>query len=212
MAKRQEILLTQDVLKLGNMGDIIKVSPGYARNYLFPYELAVPVGQAHKRQIEVLRSRASQMEVEREAKANIQKKKMEGMAIQIAARVAHDNELFGSIGTKDIVQALAKQGIVVDGKQVHLTDKIKKLGRYKLEVRLHKKVGVEIGLDVVNSDPNAVPLDEALAAVSAPAAAPAAGAAPAEGATKAEAAAPKKVQSKVKNLGRAPEPAAKVTK
>jgi large subunit ribosomal protein L9 len=212
MAKRQEILLTQDVLKLGNMGDIVKVSPGYARNYLFPYELAIPVGVAHKRQIEVLRVKAGKMEVEREAKANVQKKSLDGMSIQVAARVAHENELFGSIGTKEIVQALAKKGVVVDGKQVHLTDKIKKLGRYKLEVRLHKNVGVEIALEVVNSDPNAVPLDEVISAATAPAVAPvAAGAAPSEGAAKAEA--PKKAQSKVKNLGRAPEPApAKATK
>lgn len=200
MAKRQEILLTQDVLKLGNMGDIVKVSPGYARNYLFPYEVAIPVGVAHKRQIEVLRESAAKAEVAREAKANLQKKSLEGMTIQVSARVAHDNELFGSVGTKDIVAALAKQGVTVDGKQVHLTDKLKKLGRYKLELRLHKNVGVELGLEIVNSDPNAVPLDEVIAAAAAPAAT---AAAPAPGA---EAAAPKKA-SKVKNLGRAPEPA-----
>lgn len=203
MAKRQEILLTQDVLKLGNMGDIVKVSSGYARNYLFPYELAIPVGVAHKRQIEVLRTNASKMEVEREAKANVQKKSLDGMSIQISARVAHESELFGSIGTKDIVAALAKKGVVVDGKQVHLTDKIKKLGRYKLEVRLHKNVGVEIALEVVNSDPNAMPLDEAIAAAATPAVVPAAAAA---AASSTEAPAPKKA-SKVKNLGKAPESA-----
>jgi len=203
MAKRQEILLTQDVLKLGNMGDIVKVSPGYARNYLFPYELAIPVGVAHKRQIDVLRVNAAKMEVDREAKANVQKKSLDGMSIQISARVAHENELFGSIGTKDIVTALAKKGIVVDGKQVHLTDKIKKLGRFKLELRLHKNVGVEINLEVVNSDPNATPIDEVIAAAAAPAIAAAAGA-PAAAAT--DAPAPKKA-SKVKNLGKAPESA-----
>jgi len=202
MAKRQEILLTQDVLKLGNMGDIVKVSPGYARNYLFPYELAIPVGVAHKRQIDVLRVTAAKMEVEREAKANVQKKSLDGMSIQISARVAHENELFGSVGTKDIVAALAKKGIVVDGKQVHLTDKIKKLGRFKLELRLHKNVGVEINLEVVNSDPNATPIDEVIAAAAAPAIAAAAGA-PVVAAT--DAPAPKKA-SKVKNLGKAPEP------
>jgi large subunit ribosomal protein L9 len=207
MAKRQEVLLTQDVLKLGNMGDIVKVSPGYARNYLFPYELGIPVGVAHKRQIEVLRVKAGKAEVEREAKANVQKKSLEGMSIQVSARVAHENELFGSIGTKEIVAALAKKGVVVDGKQVHLTDKLKKLGRYKIEVRLHKNVGVEIGLEIVNSDPNAAPLDEVIAAA-APAQAVAAPAAAAADGAAAPAAGPKKVQSKVKNLGKAPEAAA----
>jgi large subunit ribosomal protein L9 len=164
MARRQEILLTQDVLKLGNMGDVVRVSPGYARNYLFPYALAIPANQAHKRQIEVLREHAAKSEVEREARANVLRKSMEGMSIQIAARVAHEDELFGSIGTRDIVAALAKSGVEIDGKQVHLHDKIKKLGKFKVELRLHKNVGVTVNLEVVNSDPNAPALDQTLAA------------------------------------------------
>jgi len=204
MARRQEILLTQDVLKLGNMGDIVKVSPGYARNYLFPFELAIPAGFAAKRQIEVLRDKAAKSEVEREKKANLQRKTVEGISIQIAARVAHDTELFGSIGTKDIVQALAKSGVEVDPKQVHLNDKIKKLGKYRVEVRLHKNVGVEILLEVVNSDPNAPVLDEAIAAATAKPVAEAAAEAPAPAAA-APASGTKKFESKVKNLGKAPD-------
>ena len=205
MARRQEILLTQDVLKLGNMGDIVKVSPGYARNYLFPYELAIPAGVAAKRQIEVLREKAGKAEVDREKHANIQKKTVEGMTVQVAARVAHDSELFGSIGTKDIVLALAKNGVQVDPKQVHLNDKIKKLGKYKVEIRLHKNVGVEITVDVINSDPNAVALDEAIAAATAK---PEDAAPVAAAAASTPAATTKKAESKVKNLGRAPEKAA----
>ncbi len=211
MARRQEVLLTQDVLKLGNMGDIVKVSPGYARNYLFPYELAIPAGIAAKRQIEVLREKASKAEVQREGKAAVQKKSMEGMNIQIAARVAHDTELFGSIGAKEIVTALAKKGIEIDSKQVHLHDKIKRIGRFKIEIRLHKNVGVEITLEVANSDPNAPTLDETIAAATgtkpADAAVPAAPAAeaPAASAEKPEkATGTKKFESKIKNLGKAP--------
>ena len=208
MARRQEILLTQDVLKLGNMGDIVKVSPGYARNYLFPYELAIPAGVAAKRQIEVLREKAGKAEVEREKNANIQKKTVDGMSIQVAARVAHDTELFGSIGNKDIVLALAKNGVQVDPKQVHLNDKIKKLGKYKVEIRLHKNVGVEITVEVINSDPNAPALDEAIAAATAKPADDAAPAAAAAAPAPALAATTKKAESKVKNLGRAPDKAA----
>jgi large subunit ribosomal protein L9 len=204
MARRQEVLLTQDVLKLGNMGDIVKVSPGYARNYLLPYELAMPAGHAAKRQIEVLRDKAAKAEVEREKQANVLKKTVDGMGIQIAARVAHDNELFGSIGNKDIVLALAAKGVTVDAKQVHLNDKIKKLGKYRVEVRLHKNVGVEIALEVVNSDPNAPVLDEAIAAATKPAEE----AAPADAAPAAAAPTTKKFESKVKNLGKAPDPTA----
>ena len=163
MAKR-EILLVQDVLKLGNMGDVVKVAPGYARNFLFPERMAVPLVGAAKRQIEVLRERAAKSETEREQKAVALKKTMEGMTVQIAARVAHELELFGSIGTREICQALAKSGIEVDTKQVHLTDKIKRLGSYPVSVKLHKKVDVEIKIDIVNSDPNAPSIADILAA------------------------------------------------
>jgi large subunit ribosomal protein L9 len=164
MAKRKEVLLVKDVLKLGNMGDIVRVSPGFARNYLFPYGMAIPAGGAAKRQIEVLREKAAKSEADREHKAVALKKSMEGMTIQIAARVAHDTELFGSIGIREIVAALAKSGIEVDSKQVHLHDKLRRLGAYNVEIRLHKNVPVTIKLEIVNSDPNAPSLDEALAA------------------------------------------------
>jgi len=167
MARRKEVLLVQDVLKLGNMGDVVRVSPGYARNYLFPYGMAVAAEGAAKRQIDVLREKASKSEAEREVKAKALAKTMQGLSIQIAARVAHDIELFGSIGTKDIVAALAKSGVEVDGKQVHLHDKLKKLGRYQIDVRLHKNVAVEVTLEIVNSDPDAPTLAETLAAVAA---------------------------------------------
>jgi len=94
-------------------------------------------------------------------------KSMQGTTIQIAARVAHETELFGAIGTKEIVQALAKSGIEVDGKQIQLADRIRRLGVYQIEVKLHKKVAVTVKLEVVNSDPNAPSLAETLAALEA---------------------------------------------
>ncbi len=167
MARRKEVLLVKDVLKLGNMGDLVRVSPGYARNYLFPYGFAIPADGAAKRQIDVLREKAAKSDAEREVKANAQKKTMEGMSVQIAARVSHDDVLFGSIGTKEIVAALAKSGVEVDGKQIHLHEKLKKLGKHQVELKLHKNVAVAVTVEIVNSDPNAPTLAETMAAVSA---------------------------------------------
>jgi large subunit ribosomal protein L9 len=167
MARRKEVLLVQDVLKLGNMGDVVRVAPGYARNYLFPYGYAIPADGAAKRQIDVLRDKAAKSEAEREAKASVQAKSIQGMTIQVAAKVAHDDELFGSIGVKEIVAALAKSGVDIDSKQIHLSDKLRKLGRYQVELALHKKVVVTVTLEVVNADPNAPSLDETLAAIAA---------------------------------------------
>ena len=176
MAKKQDILLVQDVLKLGNMGDMVKVAPGYARNYLFTHSLAIPASGAAKRQVEVLREKAAKSEGEREIKALAQKKTMEGMSIQVPARVAHEIELFGSIGTKEIVAALAKLGIEVDNKQIHLAEKIHRLGIFPVEIKLQKSVSVTVKLEVVNSDPNAASLTETLAAYEAEKAAKAAAA------------------------------------
>ena len=162
-----EILLVKDVLKLGNMGEMVKVSHGYARNYLFTHSLAIPANAAAKRQVEVLREKAAKADAEREVKSQALAKSMQGMTIQIAARVAHETELFGAIGTKEIVQALAKSGIVVDGKQVHLVDRIRKLGAYQIDVKLHRTVTVTVKVEVVNSDPNAPSLAETLAALDA---------------------------------------------
>jgi large subunit ribosomal protein L9 len=164
---KQEVLLVKDVLKLGSMGDLVKVAPGYARNYLFTHALAIPANAAAKRQIEVLREKAAKSDAEREVKANALAKSLLGTTIQIAARVAHETDLFGAIGTKEIVQALAKSGIDVDGKQVHLVDRIRRLGVYQVEIRLHKKVAVTVKVEVVNSDPNAPSLAETLAALEA---------------------------------------------
>jgi large subunit ribosomal protein L9 len=197
MAKRTEVLLVKDVLKLGNMGDIVRVPPGYARNFLYPYGLAIHADGAAKRQIEVLREKAAKNETEREAKAQALAKTVNNTTVQIAQRVAQDDELFGSVGTKEIVAALAKAGVSVDGKMVHLTDRIRKLGRYAIEVSLHKTVKVTVNVEVVNSDPNAPSLAETLAAVAAKKAereaakkaekeAKASGAAPAEGEAKDE--------------------------
>jgi large subunit ribosomal protein L9 len=210
MAK-QEILLVKDVLKLGNMGDIIKVPPGYARNYLYPERLAIPASQAAKRQVEVLREKAAKSEAEREVKANAQKRTMEGMTVQVAARVAHELELFGSIGTKEIVAVLAKSGIEIDGKQVHLTDKIRRLGVYQIDVRLHRKVAVTIKLEVVNSDPNAPSLAETMAAYAAAreakkSAKPEEAPASAEGEAKEAEAKPAKAEAKAEKTEKAAKP------
>jgi large subunit ribosomal protein L9 len=167
MAKRTEVLLVKDVLKLGNMGDVVRVAPGYARNHLYPYGLAIHADGAAKRQIEVLREKAAKNETDRAAKAQALAKTVNGATIQVSARVAQDDELFGSIGSKEILQALSKLNVVVDGKQIHLTERIRKLGRYEIEVSLHKGVTVTVNLEVLNSDPSAPSLNETLAAVAA---------------------------------------------
>lgn len=164
MPRNIDVILVQDVLKLGNMGDLVAVKPGYARNFLLPHGLAIHADRAAKRQVEILRERAKANEVVRLGKAKEVGKKLAGKTFRIAAKVAHDDVLFGSIGIRDIVRILAVDGYTVDQRQVHLHQNFKRLGRYEVEIGLHAEVPVTILLEIADADPNGRKLDEILAA------------------------------------------------
>ena len=128
MGRPVEVLLKDNILKLGSMGDIVKVKPGYARNYLLPQGKAVLASSAAKRQVEVLRERAAAAEQVAIKDAEGLKKELNGLTVEIAARVAHDTTLFGSVGARDIVEAVAKSGIKLLPNQVHVHENFKQLG------------------------------------------------------------------------------------
>jgi large subunit ribosomal protein L9 len=163
MSKNVEILLTEDVLKLGTMGDIVSVKAGYARNHLLPYGKAIPASSAAKRQIEVLRERAAKNAAEQEGRALAAKKTLEGLTVEIAAKVSHDRHLFGSVGTLEIVAAMADKGHKLDPRQVHLHENFKELGSYTVLLKLFRTVDVNITVNVVDADPQGQSMDEVLA-------------------------------------------------
>lgn len=164
MAKTLDILLTKNVMKLGSMGDLVTVKSGYARNFLFPSASAVLANTAAKRQIEILRERAQVQHAEAHTAAESQKKQLDGMSIQIEANVSHDDQLFGSVGIRDIIESLAKSGVKLNSKQINLHENIRKLGTFDIKIELVKDVTAQITLEVVNSNPDAAGLDEVLAA------------------------------------------------
>ncbi len=163
MARNIEVLLTKNVLKLGSMGDMVDVKPGYARNYLLPSGSAIPASAAAKRQIEILRERATAQQAEYKIQAESVKKQLDGMSIQIAANVSHDDQLFGSVGIRDIVEALKTSGVSIDAKQVHLHESIRALGTYNIVIGLFTGVEANITLEVLNKNPEAAGLAEVLA-------------------------------------------------
>jgi len=163
MPKTIEVLLTRPVIKLGSMGDIVAVKPGYARNYLLPQGLAVPASGAAKRQVEVLQEQARKHEVENEGKAAALKKELDGISLQIAAKVAHDDVLFGSVGIRDIVGSLESNGVALDSRQVHHHENFKKLGTYEVLIKLHANVEATIKVEVVDDNPEGPGLDATIA-------------------------------------------------
>ena len=144
-----EIILREDIEKLGHVGSIVKVSDGYARNFLLPQGKAVVATESNKKIVEQQR----QAHLRREAKvigdAQELAKLMAAVTITIHQRAGEEDTLFGSVTAQDIATALEKQGYHIERKKVHLDEPIKKLGEYKVAVRLHREVSIDIPVNVL---------------------------------------------------------------
>jgi large subunit ribosomal protein L9 len=144
-----EIILREEIEKLGHVGSIVKVSDGYARNFLLPQGKAVVATESNKKIVEQQR----QAHLRREAKvigdAQELAKLMAAVTITIHQRAGEEDTLFGSVTAQDIATALEKQGYHIERKKVHLEEPIKKLGEYKVAVRLHREVSIDIPVNVL---------------------------------------------------------------
>ncbi len=147
-----EILLLKPVDGLGGEGDEVKVKSGYARNYLLPRKMALPITQSNRKYVDSLR----RARVEREAKeldgAKDLAKKLEGVALVFAVKTGEGGKMFGSINAGDVIEKLAEQGIVVEKRKLHL-HAVKELGKHTANVKLHADVAVEVAFEVVSENP-----------------------------------------------------------
>jgi large subunit ribosomal protein L9 len=144
-----EVILREEIEKLGHVGSIVKVADGYARNFLLPRGKAVVATESNKKIVEQQR----QAHLRREAKviddAQELAKLMAAVTVTIHQRAGEEDTLFGSVTAQDIATALEKQGYHIERKKVHLDEPIKKLGEYKVAVRLHREVSIEIPVNVL---------------------------------------------------------------
>lgn len=145
------VVLRDDVDNLGRSGDVVKVKPGYARNYLIPRGLAKLATHGNVAQIEHEKkaaiSRAAKLRTAAQGRAG----ELSNVAIQIAAQAGENQKLFGSIGTRDIAEALAAKGFDVDRRKIVLAEPIKQLGEYEVAVRLGYDVNAKIKVTVVGA-------------------------------------------------------------
>lgn len=144
-----EVILRQAVEKLGHPGDVVKVSAGYARNYLIPRGIAVIATPGNKRQIEQQRQRLEAAEDARRAAAQEMAGTIEQISLTFSARVGEEGKLFGSVTASDIVQQLETLGHRIEKRQIDLPEPIKALGVYRVPVRLHADVKPEIKVWVI---------------------------------------------------------------
>ena len=144
-----EVILRQAVDNLGHPGDIVTVSPGFARNYLLPRGIAFAATEGNKKRISLEKARLEAAEAERRAGAEEIAKKLEEVSITFSARVGDEGKLFGSVTSADITEQLAAQGFTVEKRQIDLHEPIKALGVYRVAVRLHADVRPEIKVWVI---------------------------------------------------------------
>jgi len=144
-----EVILREHVDHLGRRGDVVKVAAGYARNYLLPRQLALPVTEASKRQIERERANAEARDAEEKAGADALAARMTALEISIARRVGENQTMYGSVTSADIAQALAARGFTVDKRKIVLADAIKSLGDHVVHVKVHRDVTADVKIKVV---------------------------------------------------------------
>lgn len=147
-----EIILREDIEKLGARGQVVKVAAGYARNYLLPKRLAVPATEANKKIVEQERQAHLRREAKLKTEAEDLSKILGTVSVTIAQKAGENDQLFGSVTAKDIAEALEKQNYTIDRRKIHLEEPIKQLGEYKVTVRLHREVPVEITVQVVKEE------------------------------------------------------------
>jgi large subunit ribosomal protein L9 len=147
-----EIILREDIDKLGARGQVVKVAAGYARNYLLPQRLAVPATEANKKIVEQERQAHLRREAKLKTEAEDLAKLVGTVTVTIAQKAGENDQLFGSVTAKDISEALEKQNYSIDRRKIQLDEPIRQLGEHKVTVRLHREVPVVITVQVVKED------------------------------------------------------------
>jgi large subunit ribosomal protein L9 len=144
-----EIILRETIDNLGRRGEVVSVANGYARNYLLPQKLALPVTDANRRQVEREREVAEAREADERRAAQSIGDRIAAVECVIARRVGETDTLYGSVTSADIAECLEGQKVDLDKRKITLTEPIKALGEYAVPVRLHRDVTVELTVKVV---------------------------------------------------------------
>jgi len=145
-----QVILMEKVANLGNLGDVVKVKDGYARNYLIPQGKAKRATEVNVKAFEVRRAELEKAQAEALAQAQERGARLDGVTVQIAQKAGVDGRLFGSVTNYDIVEALKSQGHDVERSQVRMpAGPLKQVGEYKLQIALHADVVVTVNVAVL---------------------------------------------------------------
>ncbi|MBI4913691.1 MAG: 50S ribosomal protein L9 [Acidobacteria bacterium] len=142
-----EVLLIDNVVNLGSRGDVVNVKDGYARNYLLPRKLALPVTAGNKRQIELEKQRAEKIRAKELAEAQSLKEKLEQVSLTVAKKAGENGHLFGSVTNAEVAEMLKAKGFTVEKQAISLPH-VKAVGAFSVDVRLYSGVHAKLSLEV----------------------------------------------------------------
>lgn len=149
------VILMERIEKLGQMGDIVSVKPGFARNYLLPQKKALRATEANKAQFEQQRVQLEAENLKRREEALKVVENLKGITVTLVRQAGESGQLYGSVNSRDIAEAVTAAGITIDRKQVALTAVIKTLGLHPVRIQLHPEVSEEITANVARSEEEA---------------------------------------------------------
>lgn len=152
-----EIILLEHISRLGGVGDVVEVKNGFARNYLIPQKKALRATKDNKAEFEARREALLTQDNERKSEAEKQAKALEGLTVTIVRQASEDGRLYGSVAVRDVADALQAEGQVVDRRLIDLNAAIKELGLFKVTIRLHPQVPVEIRVHIARNADSPIP-------------------------------------------------------
>ncbi len=135
-----EVILKEDVAKLGSRGDVVKVAEGYGRNFLLPRKLAIEANKGNKAVIEQMKAASVRRSAKEKGQAEELAKQFDGVSVSFQRRSGENDQLFGSVTSSDIADALAKKGFDVDRRKIQLHEPLKTIGEFTVPIKLHKDV------------------------------------------------------------------------
>jgi large subunit ribosomal protein L9 len=143
-----EVILKEDVPKLGNRGEVVKVAEGYGRNFLLPRKLAIEATTANKSVIEQMKAAAVRRSAKEKADAEALAKQFDGLEVSFTRKAGENDQLFGSVTAGDIAEALEKKSFHVDRRKIQLHEPLKTIGEFTIAVKLHKDVTTHLKVTV----------------------------------------------------------------
>lgn len=147
-----EVILREDIPKLGQRGDVVSVKNGYARNYLLPRKLAMAATPGNRKQVADMKAAAARREATEKTGAESLAAQLAEVVLTIPAKAGESDQLFGSVTTMDIAEGLEAKGFAIDKRKILLEEPIKTVGEYTVPLRLHRQVTASVKVNVVREE------------------------------------------------------------